>query len=84
MHLIRSTSITGLRILLVIAWLFYSYVVPSKDISSQVATYMRDPSRMMKQMQLRRSAVSIFGSVPEVKDDFKEYIFNLGTGMLVL
>ncbi|KAF7845069.1 Protein AATF [Senna tora] len=33
----------------------------NQDISDQVASYMRDPSRMIKQMQLRRSAVSIFG-----------------------
>lgn len=34
-----------------------------QDISNQVAGYMRDPSRMVKQMQLRRSAVNVFGSV---------------------
>ncbi|MCI76905.1 protein AATF-like, partial [Trifolium medium] len=35
------------------------------DISNQVAGYMRDPSRMIKQMQLRRSAVKILGSVSQ-------------------
>ncbi|CAL0304681.1 unnamed protein product [Lupinus luteus] len=44
----------------------------NQDISNQIATYMRDPSRMRKQMQLRRSAVSIFGSVPEAKDNAEE------------
>jgi len=36
-----------------------------QDISHQVAAYMRDPSRMIKQMQLRRSAIKIFGSVSQ-------------------
>ncbi|XP_027350895.1 putative uncharacterized protein DDB_G0270496 [Abrus precatorius] len=44
----------------------------NQDISNQVAAYMRDPSRMIKQMQLRRSAVSIFGSVSEVGDNYQE------------
>ncbi|TKY65232.1 AATF protein [Spatholobus suberectus] len=44
----------------------------NQDISNQVAAYMRDPSRMIKQMQLRRSAVNIFGSVPEVDDKPEE------------
>ncbi|KAL5072104.1 hypothetical protein RYX36_022991 [Vicia faba] len=35
----------------------------NQDISNQVAGYMRDPSRMVKQMQLRKSAVNVFGSV---------------------
>ncbi|XP_062174738.1 uncharacterized protein LOC133879933 [Alnus glutinosa] len=37
----------------------------NQNISQQVAAYMRDPSRMVKQMQLRRSTVSIFGSGSE-------------------
>ncbi|XP_050236423.1 uncharacterized protein LOC126686426 [Mercurialis annua] len=37
----------------------------NQDISAQVASYMRDPSRMTKQMQLSRSAVSVFGTVLE-------------------
>ncbi|KAK7394548.1 hypothetical protein VNO78_15079 [Psophocarpus tetragonolobus] len=40
----------------------------NQDISNQVAAYMRDPSRMIKQMRLRRSGVNIFGYVPEVDD----------------
>ncbi|KAI4356665.1 hypothetical protein L6164_000669 [Bauhinia variegata] len=44
----------------------------NQDISEQVAAYMRDPSRMIKQMRLRRSAINIFGSVPAVKDNTKE------------
>ncbi|KAK6918638.1 Apoptosis-antagonizing transcription factor, C-terminal [Dillenia turbinata] len=35
----------------------------SQNISEQVAGYMRDPSRMIKRMQLRRSTVAIFGNV---------------------
>ncbi|XP_059461289.1 uncharacterized protein LOC132190342 [Corylus avellana] len=34
----------------------------NQNISQQVAAYMRDPSRMVKQMQVRRSTVGIFGS----------------------
>ncbi|KAI4354723.1 hypothetical protein L6164_003569 [Bauhinia variegata] len=44
----------------------------NQDISEQVATYMRDPSRMIKQMQLRRSDINIFGSAPEVNATAKE------------
>ncbi|EXC35121.1 Protein AATF [Morus notabilis] len=36
----------------------------NQNISEQVAAYMRDPSRMIKQMQLRRSTVCVFGTVP--------------------
>ncbi|XLT02636.1 hypothetical protein HN51_051987 [Arachis hypogaea] len=34
-----------------------------EDITNQVAAYMRDPSRMIKQMRLRKSTVSVFESV---------------------
>ncbi|KAL0718298.1 hypothetical protein Bca4012_067620 [Brassica carinata] len=34
-------------------------------VSEQVASYMRDPSRMIKQMQLSRTTVAVFGTVPE-------------------
>ncbi|KAK4270009.1 hypothetical protein QN277_023098 [Acacia crassicarpa] len=44
----------------------------NQDISSQVATYMRDPSRMIKQMRLRRSAVNIFGNILEANDNSNE------------
>ncbi|KAL5565065.1 hypothetical protein UlMin_028229, partial [Ulmus minor] len=37
----------------------------NQNISEQVASYMRDPSRIIKQMQLRRSTVGIFGAVSE-------------------
>ncbi|KAL5547579.1 hypothetical protein UlMin_002810 [Ulmus minor] len=37
----------------------------NQNISEQVASYMRDPSRIIKQMQLRRSTVGIFGAVAE-------------------
>lgn len=34
-----------------------------QNISQQVAAYMRDPSRMIKRMQLRRSTVGVLGEV---------------------
>ncbi|KAK8625021.1 hypothetical protein V6N13_089903 [Hibiscus sabdariffa] len=37
----------------------------NQNISEQVAAYMRDPSRMIKQMQQRRSTIGIFGAVTE-------------------
>ncbi|OMO74312.1 hypothetical protein CCACVL1_16836 [Corchorus capsularis] len=37
----------------------------NQNISEQVATHMRDPSRMIKQMQQRRSTIGIFGAVTE-------------------
>lgn len=37
----------------------------NQDISEQVATYMRDPSKMIKGMRLNRSAVTLFGNVLE-------------------
>lgn len=36
----------------------------NQNISDQVAAYMRDPSRMIKQMQQRRSTVGVFEAVP--------------------
>ena len=39
----------------------------NQNISEQVASYMRDPSRVVRQMQMRKSAVSVFGAVPERK-----------------
>ncbi|CAJ2639421.1 unnamed protein product [Trifolium pratense] len=44
----------------------------NQDISHQVAAYMRDPSRMIRQMQLRRSAVKILGSAAEVNNSSNE------------
>ncbi|XP_022154295.1 putative uncharacterized protein DDB_G0270496 [Momordica charantia] len=35
----------------------------NQNISEQVAAYMRDPSRMLNRMQLRRSTVQVFGTV---------------------
>ncbi|KAJ8447285.1 hypothetical protein Cgig2_013062 [Carnegiea gigantea] len=35
----------------------------NQNISNQVATYMRDPSKMIKSMQMRRGTVGVFGSV---------------------
>ncbi|PRQ57314.1 putative apoptosis-antagonizing transcription factor, AATF leucine zipper-containing [Rosa chinensis] len=40
----------------------------NQSISQQVAAYMRDPSRMVKQMQMRRSAVGVFGTVLKGED----------------
>ncbi|GMI83599.1 hypothetical protein like AT5G61330 [Hibiscus trionum] len=37
----------------------------NQNISEQVAAYMRDPTRMIKQMQQRRSTIGIFGDVTE-------------------
>ncbi|OUZ99351.1 Apoptosis-antagonizing transcription factor [Macleaya cordata] len=51
----------------------------NQNISEQVAAYMRDPSRMIKRMQLRRSTVGIFGGDanvdgdPELLDDSEFY-----------
>ncbi|KAB1225175.1 Protein AATF [Morella rubra] len=39
----------------------------NQNISEQVAAYMRDPSRMIKQMQLMRSTVGIFGNGPAME-----------------
>ncbi|XWS54927.1 hypothetical protein CRYUN_Cryun10bG0131200 [Craigia yunnanensis] len=41
----------------------------NQNISEQVAAYMRDPSRMIKQMQQRRSTIGIFGAVTEGTDN---------------
>ncbi|OAY74764.1 hypothetical protein ACMD2_15986 [Ananas comosus] len=43
-----------------------------EKISDQVSAYMRDTSRMIKRMQLRRSSVDIFGKVPEEADNKNE------------
>ncbi|KAJ0970622.1 hypothetical protein J5N97_018581 [Dioscorea zingiberensis] len=40
----------------------------NQNISEQVAGYMRDPSKMIKRMQLRASSVGVFGKVPEDSD----------------
>ncbi|CAK8540595.1 unnamed protein product [Lathyrus sativus] len=46
----------------------------NQDISNQVAGYMRDPSRMVKQMQLSRSAVNVFGSVSKISQSSDEAV----------
>ncbi|KAL5733316.1 hypothetical protein ACOSQ2_033008 [Xanthoceras sorbifolium] len=43
----------------------------NKNISEQVAAYMRDPSRMIKQMQQRRSTVGVFEAVHGGADNTK-------------
>ncbi|KAL6129078.1 hypothetical protein ACLB2K_072431 [Fragaria x ananassa] len=40
----------------------------NQSISQQVAAYMRDPSRMVRQMQMRQSAVGVFGTVLKGED----------------
>lgn len=44
----------------------------NQNISDQVAGYLRDPSRIIKRMQLRRSSVNIFGKIPEEPESVKE------------
>ncbi|KAA8515868.1 hypothetical protein F0562_019047 [Nyssa sinensis] len=44
----------------------------NQNISEQVAAYMRDPSRMIKGMQQRRSAIGIFGAVPDAVGSTQE------------
>ncbi|KAJ0702181.1 putative apoptosis-antagonizing transcription factor, AATF leucine zipper-containing [Helianthus annuus] len=41
----------------------------NQNISDQVASYMRDPSRMIKGMQQRRSVVPVFGDVSNKDKD---------------
>ncbi|KAI5555443.1 hypothetical protein BDE02_19G080900 [Populus trichocarpa] len=38
----------------------------NQNISEQVAAYMRDPTKMVRQMQQRRSTIGVFGAVPEL------------------
>ncbi|KAK4753110.1 hypothetical protein SAY87_021908 [Trapa incisa] len=40
----------------------------NQNISDQVSNYMRDPSRMLKQMQQRRSTIGVFGLMPDDAD----------------
>ncbi|XP_050275481.1 uncharacterized protein LOC126717659 [Quercus robur] len=47
------------------------FSIAFENISEQVADYMRDPSRMLKQMQLRRSTVSVFGTDPDRENSAK-------------
>uniref|UniRef100_A0A7N0V8A7 Uncharacterized protein n=1 Tax=Kalanchoe fedtschenkoi TaxID=63787 RepID=A0A7N0V8A7_KALFE len=48
------------------------YQAFNQNVSQQVAAYMRDPSRMIKQMQARRSTINVFGAVPEEIGNIKE------------
>ncbi|CAN8264808.1 unnamed protein product [Cochlearia groenlandica] len=41
----------------------------NQNVSEQVATYMRDPSRMIKQMQQSRSTVAVFGTEKQLEVD---------------
>ncbi|XP_042483665.1 putative uncharacterized protein DDB_G0270496 [Macadamia integrifolia] len=44
----------------------------NQNISEQVADYMRNPSKMLKSMQLHRSTVGVLGSVSEAEPNVKE------------
>ncbi|KAL0456246.1 UNVERIFIED_CONTAM: protein AATF [Sesamum latifolium] len=44
----------------------------NQSISEQVAGYMRDPSKMIKGMQQNRSAVALFGNVPDSTENIKK------------
>ncbi|XP_019188693.1 PREDICTED: protein AATF-like isoform X2 [Ipomoea nil] len=46
----------------------------NQSISQQVGNYMRDPSKMIKGMQLSRSAVALFGTVPDLTTTQEEGI----------
>ncbi|PWA93135.1 apoptosis-antagonizing transcription factor [Artemisia annua] len=57
----------------------------NQNISEQVASYMRDPSRMIKGMQQRRSVVPVFGNVLDSTLDKDEvFYFFLNPSPLVL
>ncbi|KAL3643519.1 hypothetical protein CASFOL_014334 [Castilleja foliolosa] len=43
----------------------------NQSVSAQVADHMRDPSRMIKGMQQNRSAVAVFGNVPDSTENIK-------------
>ncbi|XAR54177.1 hypothetical protein NMG60_11029199 [Bertholletia excelsa] len=49
----------------------------NQNISEQVASYMRDPSRMIKNMQLKRSTVAMFGAVPDGERNTKDQDANV-------
>ncbi|GMH29724.1 hypothetical protein Nepgr_031567 [Nepenthes gracilis] len=44
----------------------------NQNISEQVAIYMRDPSKMIKSMQMRKETVGVFGKVAELGGNTKE------------
>lgn len=44
----------------------------NQSISEQVSSYMRDPSKMIKGMQQNKSAVAVFGNVPDSNDSIKQ------------
>ncbi|KAJ8633755.1 hypothetical protein MRB53_027091 [Persea americana] len=49
----------------------------NQNISQQVAAYMRDPNRMIKRMQLRRSTVGVLGEVPDEANKTREEDANV-------
>ncbi|XWS40049.1 hypothetical protein CRYUN_Cryun18bG0107400 [Craigia yunnanensis] len=56
----------------------------NQNISEQVAAYMRDPSRMIKQMQQRRSTIGIFGAVTEGTNNANGVVIFFTSFTLVL
>ncbi|GAB4844298.1 hypothetical protein Ancab_037661 [Ancistrocladus abbreviatus] len=44
----------------------------NQNISDQVATYMRDPSKMIKSMQMRRETIRVFGTAADPVENTKE------------
>ncbi|GAB2285081.1 hypothetical protein Dimus_019536 [Dionaea muscipula] len=63
----------------------YSSAPMDPNISDQVAAYMRDPSKMIKGMQMRSEIVGIFGSVNELgSNNTKDFNSMLGVQLLVL
>eukprot|EP00268_Persea_americana_P014461 TRINITY_DN1643_c0_g1_i6.p1 TRINITY_DN1643_c0_g1~~TRINITY_DN1643_c0_g1_i6.p1 ORF type:complete len:275 (+),score=75.28 TRINITY_DN1643_c0_g1_i6:283-1107(+) len=48
----------------------------NQNISQQVAAYMRDPSRMIQRMQLRRSTVGVLGEVPDEANKTREEVLD--------
>ncbi|XP_038709311.1 putative uncharacterized protein DDB_G0270496 isoform X2 [Tripterygium wilfordii] len=52
----------------------------NQNVSEQVASYMRDPSRRMKQMQQSRLSVGVFGTIPQDTGDVKGEVAPTGDG----
>ncbi|KAJ4973422.1 hypothetical protein NE237_006596 [Protea cynaroides] len=49
----------------------------NQNISEQVADYIRNPSKMIKSMQLHRSTVALLGFVPEAEPNVKKKDINV-------
>lgn len=44
----------------------------NQNISDQVATYMRDPTKMIRSMQMRRESIGVFGNIAEQAGNVNE------------